>query len=66
MKKRSLEKGYAFDALVIGGVSDPFTELSPIEMVERFCYLGETGNIRARFLKGKRLIYGKGQKNDHR
>ena len=54
-KVGSLEKGYAFDALVIGGVSDPFMELSPIQMVERFCCLGETGNIHARFLKGKQL-----------
>lgn len=51
----SLEPGYTFDALVIGGVSDPFMALSPAQAVERFCYLGEKANIRARFLGGKRL-----------
>ena len=54
-KVGSLEKGYAFDALVIGGVGDPFMKLSPIQMVERFCYLGETCNIHARYLKGRKL-----------
>ena len=54
-KVGSLEKGYAFDALVIGGVSDPFMELSPVQIVERFCYLGETGNIHARFLRGEKM-----------
>lgn len=51
----SLEPGYQFDALVIGGVADPFAELTPVQMVERFCYLGETGNIHARYLAGKKI-----------
>ena len=44
-----------FDALVIGGVADLFAELTPVQMVERFCYLGETGNIHARYLAGKKI-----------
>ena len=51
-KTGSLEKGYAFDALVIDGLSDEFAPLSPVETVERFCYAGSADNIRARFLRG--------------
>ena len=51
----SLEAGSAFDALVIRDASDSFRQLSPEETVERFCYSGGPGDIRARFLGGKRL-----------
>ena len=51
----SLEPGYAFDALVIGGVQDPFQKLTPAQSVERFCCLGESSNIHARYLNGKRI-----------
>ena len=44
----SLEPGYRFDALRIGGLEDA-------EIVERFCYAGETKHIRARYLAGKEL-----------
>ena len=54
-KVGSFEKGYAFDALVIGGMSDPFAQLTPAQMVERFCYLGETKHIRARYLDGEKI-----------
>ena len=54
-KVGTFEKGYAFDALVIGGRTDKFIKVSPSEVVERFCYAGETGNIRARFLSGVRI-----------
>ena len=53
-KVGSLEPGYDFDAIVIGGVSDPFMPLSPIETVERFCSAGETKNIVARFMRGQK------------
>ena len=52
----SLAPGYAFDTLVIGGLADPFRSLSPAETVERFCGMGETRHIRARFLDGKKLV----------
>lgn len=51
----SLEKGYSFDALVIGGVEKEFEKLSPAQIVERFCYLGETKHIKARFLAGTKI-----------
>ena len=54
-KTGSLEPGYAFDALVIGGMDDPFGALTPAQAVERFCYLGETGHIRARYLGGEKI-----------
>lgn len=51
----SLERGYTFDALVIGGVQKTFENLTPSEIVERFCYLGETKHIRARYLNGEKI-----------
>ena len=54
-KVGSLEPGYGFDALVISGMSDPFHTLSPAELAERFCYLGETGNIKERYLAGRKI-----------
>ena len=49
----SLEKGYYFDALVIENLSDSFNKLKPIEVIERFCYLGEVSNIKHRYLRGE-------------
>ncbi len=54
-KVGSLEPGYEFDAIVIDNMSDSFAPVTPAESVERFCYYGNKSNIRARFLKGKRL-----------
>ncbi len=51
----SLEPGYAFDALVIRPMADPFMEISPAEAVERFAYIGEPKDITARYLRGKKL-----------
>ena len=51
----SLEPGYSFDALVIGGVSDSFLPLTPVQSVERFCYIGEVANIHARYMAGKKI-----------
>lgn len=48
----SFEKGYRFDALVIEGLSDPFMKLNPVQIAERFCYIGTKDNITARFLNG--------------
>lgn len=50
----SLEKGYAFNAMVIDGLADPFMPLSPTETVEKFCSLGQKENIRAIFTDGER------------
>ena len=54
-KVGSLEKGYDFDALVIGGQQDAFYKISPLELVERFCYSGDVSNIHHRFLKGYKI-----------
>ena len=51
----SFEKGYYFDALVIGGLEDKYQELKPVEVVERFCYAGEVKNIKYKFLRGKEI-----------
>lgn len=52
-KVGSLEKGYAFNALVIDSMEDPGITLTPEERLERFCYLGDDRNIIARYLSGK-------------
>lgn len=54
-KVGTLEPGYYFDALVIDGLEDSFMKLSPSQIVERFCYNGETDNIKLRFLRGKKI-----------
>lgn len=50
-----LEKGYKFNALVISGLQDEGYELSPLEQLERFCYIGDDRNITARYLDGQYL-----------
>ena len=54
-KVGSFKPGYDFDALVISGLQDPFMELSPKELVERFCYSGDVSNIKYRYLRGKQI-----------
>ena len=49
----SLEKGYVFNALVIDGMADENIPLTPAQTVERFCYIGSTDNIKARYLNGR-------------
>ena len=48
-----LEKGYKFNALVINGLQDEGYEVTPLEELERFCYIGDDRNIVARYLDGK-------------
>lgn len=54
-KYGSLAKGYVFDALIIDGMDDAFSPLSPVEKTERFCYAGDVGNIKTRIRAGKRI-----------
>lgn len=49
----AFEKGFAFDALVIDGLSDEAGKLTPAQTVERFCYIGTKENIKARYLGGE-------------
>ena len=51
----TFERGYYFDALVIGDLEDDFHKLKASEIVERFCYGGEVANIKHRFLRGKEI-----------
>lgn len=51
----SLEKGYRFDALVLYGLEDAGYSLSPIERLERFCYIGDDRNIGQRYISGRKL-----------
>ena len=51
----TLEPGSVFDALVIDGLSDVARELTPEQVVERFCYIGTKENIKARYLNGLEL-----------
>jgi len=52
-KTGAFEKGFAFDALVIDGLSDEAGKLTPAKTVERFCYIGTKENIKARYLDGE-------------
>ena len=54
-KVGSLEPGYYFDALVIDGLEDSFMKLSPTQLVERFCYAGDSHHIVHRYLRGKEI-----------
>lgn len=54
-KVGAFEKGYAFDALVIGGMEDAGFPLSPEQTAERFFYIGTPENITQRWLGGRRI-----------
>lgn len=51
----SFETGCVFDALVIDGMDDKARPLTPAQMAERFCYIGNSSNIIARYLNGNKL-----------
>ena len=51
-KVGSFEKGYAFNALVIDNMEDPWTKMTAEEKLERFCYIGDDRNIKADILMG--------------
>lgn len=54
-KVGSFEKGYQFNALVIDTMEDPWVSLSAEERLERFCYIGDDRNIKARFIDGEEI-----------
>ena len=47
--------GYDFDALLIDGLDDAARLLTPEQIVERFCYIGNASHIKARYLSGRRI-----------
>lgn len=54
-KVGSFEKGYQFNALVIDNMEDPWVKMTAEEKLERFCYIGDDRNIKARYLDGEFL-----------
>ena len=56
-KVGSFEKGYQFNALVIDTMEDSWVPLTPEERLERFCYIGDDRNIRARFIDGEEIHF---------
>ncbi|MBQ8306663.1 MAG: amidohydrolase family protein [Blautia sp.] len=54
-KAGRLAPGYRFDALVIDSMENEGKELTPLERLERFCYIGDDRNIRERFVDGRRI-----------
>ncbi len=51
----AFENGYHFNALVIDGLEDKNSVLSPESRLERFCYAGDDRNIIARYIDGKEI-----------
>ncbi len=51
----SFENGYMFDALVIDDTGLGCQNLSVIERLKRFVYVGDDRNITARFVQGRKL-----------
>ena len=56
-KVGSFEKGYQFNALVIDTMEDSWVPLTAEERLERFCYIGDDRNIRARFIDGEEIHF---------
>lgn len=54
-KVGSLEKGYHFNALIIDDSNIPSFEMTALERLERFCYMGDDRNIHARYIRGKAI-----------
>ncbi len=54
-KVGSFEEGYCFNALVINDDNFGNENLSPIERLERFCYLGDDRNIVARYILAEEI-----------
>ena len=50
-----LREGYQFNALLIDGLEDDGGNHTILELLERFCYIGDDRNIVRRYLDGKLL-----------
>lgn len=51
----SFEKGYRFDAIVLDGLEDNGTRLTAEDRLERFCYIGDDRNFKARYIAGNSI-----------
>lgn len=54
-KVGSFEEGYCFNALIIDDNNFGNDGLTPIERLERFCYLGDDRNIKMRYILGEEI-----------
>lgn len=54
-KVGSIEKGYQCNLIVVKNISDCFEKLTPIQIVQRFCHVGQPNLIVARFLNGEKI-----------
>lgn len=52
----AFEEGYCFNALVIDDSSMHGLEITPLERLERFCYMGDDRNICMRYILGKEIV----------
>ncbi len=51
----AMEKGYRFNAIVLDDSQIPSLEISPLQRLERFCYIGDDRQIAARFVDAEIL-----------
>jgi len=51
----AFEQGYCFNALVIDDSRMHGLEITPLERLERFCYMGDDRNICMRHILGKEI-----------
>lgn len=54
-KVGSFEEGYCFNSLIIDDTNFGNDGLTPIERLERFCYLGDDRNIKMRYILGEEI-----------
>ncbi|NLK27627.1 MAG: amidohydrolase family protein [Clostridiales bacterium] len=52
----AFEEGYCFNALVIDDSNMPGEGFTPVERLERFCYLGDDRNIAMRYILEKEIL----------
>lgn len=52
----AFDKGYYFNALVIDDSNLPGEDITPLERLERFCYLGDDRNIAMRYIVGEEIF----------
>ncbi len=51
----AMEKGYRFNAIVIDDSSIPSLNITPLQRLERFCYIGDDRQIVARFVEAESI-----------